>query len=65
MFFTLLLNFFQNFAEKDKEVVELFGSILNKTDERRSKISEISTRLEDELLMLGGFLENLSIHMEC
>jgi hypothetical protein len=53
----------QNFAEKDQEILELFGSILNKTDERGSKISEISDRLEDELLMLGGFLHILnSLH---
>ena len=50
----------ENFAEKDQEILELFGSILNKTDERGTKISEISDRLEDELLMLGGFLDNLS-----
>ncbi|XP_052058516.1 coiled-coil domain-containing protein 175-like isoform X3 [Mytilus californianus] len=50
----------ENFAEKDKEVLELFGEILGRTDERRDKITEISSRLEDELLMLGGFLDNLS-----
>lgn len=50
----------ENFAEKDKEIVELFRSILDKTEERGSKISEISSRLEDELVMLGGFLDNLS-----
>jgi hypothetical protein len=50
----------QNFAEKDQEILKLFGSILNKTDERGTKISEISDRLEDELLMLGGFLDNLA-----
>lgn len=50
----------QDFAEQDKEVLQLFGSILDKTDERRDKITEISGRLEDELLMLGGFLDNLS-----
>lgn len=38
----------------------LFGEILGRTDERRDKITEISSRLEDELLMLGGFLDNLS-----
>ncbi|XP_063427132.1 myosin-9-like isoform X1 [Mytilus trossulus] len=50
----------ENFAEKDQEVLALFGEILGRTDERRDKITEISSRLEDELLMLGGFLDNLS-----
>ncbi|CAG2230090.1 unnamed protein product [Mytilus edulis] len=52
----------ENFAEKDQEVLALFGEILGRTDERRDKITEISSRLEDELLMLGGFLDNLSTH---
>lgn len=41
-------------------VVHDFGDLLDKTEERGKKISSITHRLEDELVMLGEFLDNLS-----
>ncbi|KAJ8307998.1 hypothetical protein KUTeg_012872 [Tegillarca granosa] len=50
----------QDFANRDELVVRDFGDLLDKTEERGKKISSITHRLEDELVMLAEFLDNLS-----
>ncbi|XP_067680954.1 coiled-coil domain-containing protein 175-like [Haliotis asinina] len=48
------------FANRDKETVEAFGRLLEKTENRETTISDVTGRLSDELSVLANFLDNVS-----
>lgn len=50
----------QQFGERDQLIVVDFGELLEKTEARGMRISEITEDLEGELDMLSGFLDNLA-----
>lgn len=52
--------FIQRYTERDQVIVEDLEKLMNKTEKRSGKISEITDNLEGELTMLAGFLENLA-----
>ncbi|XP_071079911.1 coiled-coil domain-containing protein 175-like isoform X2 [Haliotis cracherodii] len=48
------------FADRDKDTVEAFGRLLEKTENRETTISDVTGRLTDELSVLANFLDNVS-----
>ena len=50
----------QFFIAKDQQVVDGFSDLLSKTEERETKINMITKRLDEELVYLSKFLENLA-----
>lgn len=51
---------FQLFTAKDQVVVEGFSELLHQTEEREVRINKITKRLNEELMYLSKFLENLA-----
>lgn len=56
----LLFPFLQLFTAKDQIVVEGFSELLHQTEEREVRINKITKRLNEELMYLSKFLENLA-----
>ncbi|KAL4237583.1 hypothetical protein ACF0H5_002297 [Mactra antiquata] len=50
----------EKFSERDQEVVDDLGILLDKTGKREEKISNITSQLEIELGYLTSFLDNLA-----
>lgn len=50
----------QLFTAKDQIVVEGFSELLHQTEEREVRINKITKRLNEELMYLSKFLENLA-----
>ncbi|KAK3093277.1 hypothetical protein FSP39_013569 [Pinctada imbricata] len=48
------------YVDKDQEVVDGYSDLLSKTEERETKINQITKRLDEELVYLSKFLENLA-----
>ena len=57
---TKSIKLFQFFIAKDQQVVDGFSDLLSKTEERETKINMITKRLDEELVYLSKFLENLA-----
>lgn len=55
-----LFPFLQLFTAKDQIVVEGFSELLHQTEEREVRINKITKRLNEELMYLSKFLENLA-----
>ena len=58
--YSKLKKLIQHYTERDQEVVDELGNLLDRTGKREQKISEISSQLEVELEDLSAFLENLA-----
>ena len=56
----LLIYIFQMFAARDEELVKDLGKLLSTTERREETISNITKRLEEELSVLGEFLDNVA-----
>ncbi|XP_077997710.1 uncharacterized protein LOC144450834 isoform X2 [Glandiceps talaboti] len=50
----------EQFAERDKSFLDDITELRKKTDEREQKVSDITNKLQSELVLLASFLETVS-----
>ena len=52
----------QEFANRDMLLVDALGSLLDRTEQRETIISDITNKLQAELGLLGTFLNKVATH---